>query len=316
MRAIMKAISYTYLNQWYRKIAMLGWCMLALSLLSAHAHLSQDEEKAKVRISLNYFKIAQDSSYLTVKVLTREDRKYVPVPGLIINLFLNEQTKLGMLGNITTDDRGSGTFILPDKFYSALDTLATFEFYARLKSDPAFEDKTAILEIKDAYMSISYKDSLKQITVKLMERDSAGLEIPVEGADIKFYVKRLFSLLPLGDDNIYTDEEGEVTFEFPTDLPGDTLKNLEVVIKVEDDENYGNIIVSKSLPWGSDLLIVEDTFDQRTMWSSRDKTPLYLLIWPNLILLAVWGVIFYLVWQLVRINRLGKKHKQIKTIGT
>ena len=59
-------------------------------------------------MGLNYFKITEDSCYLTVKVITKPDRTYIPVPGVIINLFLNKQTKSGMMGNITTDEEGQG----------------------------------------------------------------------------------------------------------------------------------------------------------------------------------------------------------------
>ena len=76
----------------------------------------------------------------------------------------------------------------------------------------------------------------------------------------------------------FTDDLGEVTINFPTDLPGDGEGNLEVFIKLEDDDDYGNIIASNTLPWGSDSLTVKDTFDERSMWSSRDKTPYYLII--------------------------------------
>ncbi len=298
----MKALSYIYLIQRYGKLVMLGWCMMGWSFLSAHAHLNQDDEKARVRIGLNYFKIAENNCYLTVKVLTKVDRKYIPVPGVIINLFLNEQIKSGMMGNITTDKEGLGTFILPDKFYSALDSLITLKFMARLNNDPGYQDKITTIEIKDASLVISYDDdSLKEIKVKLLEKDSTGQGTPVEGADIKFYVQRLFSLLPIGNDNNFTNEQGEVIVDFPTDLPGDAEDNLEVIVKLEDDDDYGNIIVNNILPWGSDQLTVKDTFDERSMWSPRDKTPYYLLIFPNLILLAVWMVIFYLIIQLRKI---------------
>ena len=208
------------------------------------------------------------------------------------------------MGNITTGKEGLGTFILPDKFYAALDTTTTLEFSARLKNDPNYQDKITTIEIRDASMVISFNDdSLKEIKVKLLEKDSTGRGTPIEGADIKFYVQRLFSLLPIGNDNNFTDDLGEVTVNFPTDLPGDGGGNLEVFIKLEDDDDYGNIIASSTLPWGSDMLKVKDTFDERSMWSSRDKTPYYLLIIPNLILLAVWLVIFYLINTLVRIYR-------------
>jgi len=302
--SIMKTLSLNYSIPWCSKVVLLGCCLMGWIFLNAHAHSNQGDEKARVRIGLNYFKIAEDSCYLTVKVLTKPDRKYIPVSGVIINLFLNEQTKSGMMGNITTDKEGLGTFILPDKFYTALDTLITLKFMARLNNDPSFQDKLTTVEIKDASMVISYdEDSLREVKVKLLEKDSSDRGTPVEGADIKFYVQRLFSLLPIGNDNNFTDAEGEVTFNLPSDLPGDGEGNLELFIKLEDDDDYGNIVFSNTLPWESDWITVKNTFDERTMWSPRDRTPYFLWIFPNLILLAVWGVIFYLIIQLMKIYK-------------
>lgn len=299
--SIMKTLSLSYSIPGCGKVLLLGCCMMGLIFLNAHAHSNQGDEKVRVRMDLNYFKIAKDSCYITVEVRTKKDRKYVPVPGVIIDLFLNEQTSRGRMGNITTDMKGVGTFILPDKFYSALDSLTTMEFSAVLRNSPGYRDKTTTLEIRDAFMAISYQDSLREVKVKLLEKDSSDGGTPVEGADIKFYVQRLFSLLPIGSDNNFTDVEGEVTLNLPSDLPGDGEGNLELFVKLEDDDDYGNIVLSNTLSWESDWLTVNDTFDERTMWSPRDRTPYFLWIFPNLILLAVWGVIFYLIMQLVKI---------------
>jgi hypothetical protein len=278
------------------------WFLVMVPSFGYSSSLFQDEEKAQVRIDLNYFKMGEDSCYLTVEVRTRQERQYVPVSGVIINLFLNEQTKLGMMGNITTDQEGQGTFILPDKFYQAKDTLTTLTLMARLKNDPHYQDRTTSLEIKDAIISINQDDSLQQVTMRLMEQDSAGNMVPVEGANIKFYVKRLFSLLPVGEEYNITDDNGEVTIDFPKDLPGDAAKNIELVVGLEEDDNYGNVFVTSILPWGSDALKHANSYDERTMWASRDKTPIFLLVFPNLILLVVWGIIICLIVQLVKIS--------------
>ena len=291
-------------------IRLLVTCLLAIiSIPGFSLHASQADEKASVRIDLNYFKMGEDSSYLTVEVRTRQERQYIPVQGVIINLFLNEETKSGMMGNITTDHNGKGTFILPDKFYLAKDTLTTMNFMARLKADPNYQDRITSLLIKNALISVIHEDSLKQVSARLVEKDSFGNPVPVEGADIKFYVQRLFSRLPVGEDFNFTDENGEVTIDFPKDLPGDASGNIELIVGLEENDDYGNVFIKNILPWGSDSLKHADTYGQRTMWSSRDKTPVFLLIFPNLILLAVWGIIAYLIVQLIKISKDSKPSK-------
>lgn len=287
---------------WILKILLTGF-ILIWPMTKLISSTFQDDEKARVRIELNYFKLREDSSYLTVKVLTRVDRQYEPVSGVIINLFLNEQTRLGMMGNITTDQQGEGRFTLPPKFYQAKDTLTILNFIARLKNDPNYQDRISSLEIQDASVSIIPIDSSKQIIVRLTKKDSASNQIPIEGAAVKCYVQRMFSRLPIGEEFNFTDEDGQVEIQVPTDLPGDDSGNIQLIVGLEEDDNFGNIFASPTLPWGSSLLKHKDLFDERTMWSSREKTPPYMLIWPNLILLVVWGVIVYLITQLRKIYR-------------
>jgi hypothetical protein len=124
----------------------------------------------------------------------------------------------------------------------------------------------------------------------------------------------LFSLLPVGEEFNFTDDNGEVTIDFPKDLPGDAEGNIELLVGLEEDDNYGNVFVTNILPWGSDALKHADTYDERTMWSPRDKTPIFLLVFPNLILLVVWGIIVYLIVQLVKISKDSKPSKVKKKI--
>ena len=283
--------------------SILTGILLMVTMMNLDARPYQDDQKAGVRMELSYFQLREDSSYLTVKVQTRVDRQYQPVTGVIINLFLNEQSRSGMMGNITTDQEGRGIFILPPKFYTAKDTLSRLNFMARLMNDPVYQDRISSLEIQKASIRIIPIDSSKQISVSLTQIDSLNNHFPVEGVAIKCYVQRMFSQLSIGEEFNFTNENGEVLIEFPGDLPGDDSGNVELIVGVEEDDNFGNILVTSTLPWGSELFKHEDTFDQRTMWSSREKTPVYLLIWPNLMLLSVWGVIVYLLLQLRKIHR-------------
>ncbi len=280
------------------------WVVLWLTTSALPAATLQPE-KPTVRIDLSYFKVATDSSYLMVQVKTRVDRQYEPVEGVIINLFLEEQTKTGMMGNVTTDREGKGVFVLPPKYYRAQDTLSVMQFVARLQNDPNFRDKLTTLEIREASIALEpiETDSTLQLQITLTEKDSAGNYLPVESADIKVMVKRLFSRLAVGEDYNFTDENGQVLINFPIDLPGDAQGSLAIEAGVLENDTYGNVLVSQSLPWGSDELKQPDRFDERNMWSARDKAPIYLLIWPNLMLLSVWGVIAYLILELIRISR-------------
>jgi hypothetical protein len=149
-------------------------------------------------------------------------------------------------------------------------------------------------------ISFSEKDSSRQVAAKLINADTA-----VAGVDVHFYVKKSFGLLPLEGDNVTTDENGEATVDFPTDLPGDVSGNVIVIARVEDDEKLGNVEAMKTVNWGIPVK-AEQPKPTRALWSSGDNAPWPLTITVTGVVIIVWGIIFYIFYQLVKIKKAGK----------
>ena len=61
----------------------------------------------------------------------------------------------------------------------------------------------------------------------------------------------------------------------------------------------------KTVKWGLPTE-VDNSFYKRTLWAARDKTPYWLLITPNVIIITVWGFIIYLLYLVQLIRKLGK----------
>jgi hypothetical protein len=132
--------------------------------------------------------------------------------------------------------------------------------------------------------------------------------VPVKEKEIHFYVKRMYSLLPIGK-AIETDENGEASADFPIDLPGDKNGNYIVVVKIEDDDTYGNSEVQSEIKWGIHPK-EEDKWNNRSLSASRHKAPMYLIIASNLIITLIWGTILYVVFQVFRIKKEGNVKAQ------
>ena len=84
-------------------------------------------------------------------------------------------------------------------------------------------------------LTFEKRDSINTCKALVTSNDT-----PVKEIEVKLYVQRMFSLLPVGD-AVATDEEGISSFEFPNDIPADLDGKLTVFAKVEDDENLGNL---------------------------------------------------------------------------
>ena len=122
--------------------------------------------------------------------------------------------------------------------------------------------------------------------------------------EVNVYVQRLFSLLPIGKG--YTDEQGEFSIDFPVDLPGDSLGNVTIISKITENEMYGNLESQEVVNWGIPVQ-KNHALGERELWSARANAPYYIVLIVNIILLVVWGYIYYIIYQLIRIAIISKR---------
>ena len=131
--------------------------------------------------------------------------------------------------------------------------------------------------------------------------------MPAADVELKVGIQRFGGLIPAGDEETYTtDSTGKVTAEFKREgLPGDEHGTIILAAKVEDNDQFGNLLIQKKAAWGVARKIDHNFFDQRTLWSTRFKTPYWLLFIAYSIIIGVWGTLIYLIRQVVKIIKLG-----------
>ncbi len=157
---------------------------------------------------------------------------------------------------------------------------------------------------KDIRIELAASEETHSLTAFLTTADS--VRVPLGEVDVHYYIKRDFGLMRFGEISNYTSEKGKVTVSFPDGIIGDDQGNVTVLARIENDFLYKNNESAVVLRWGS-LLVTEDAkFNERTLWGSRSKSPVWLLILANGILAGVWGVILYILYNLFRIKKAGK----------
>jgi hypothetical protein len=170
-----------------------------------------------------------------------------------------------------------------------------------------FDEVTAESSITKTKLLIDTVSGMetRSIRVRVMELKENEW-VPARDVELKLGVKRLGGELPIGEEETYTtDSTGEVIAEFQkAELPGDTAGNLILVARVDDNELYGNLLAEGGVPWGI-ASKVTDAFNERTLWSTRDKAPIWLLSAAAFIVIIVWGTIFFLLLQIIKIRKLG-----------
>lgn len=141
----------------------------------------------------------------------------------------------------------------------------------------------------------------KHVAIQVFQLDGSELKA-VEELDVLLYVERLFTNLPIGNLFNTTDETGLVEINFPSDLPGDSIGNLNLIIKIEDAETIRDTSIYTKVKWGIPVFI-DKTEEKRSLWAARANAPISLIILVNTLLLVVWGIILYICYEVYLIKK-------------
>jgi ribosomal protein L7Ae-like RNA K-turn-binding protein len=259
-------------------------------------------------LSLRYFLPENKVPYIIVNTKKKVGRKFEPVKNLPVNVFYNEVAENNLLGKITTAENGEGRIAFPPSFKNKWDSLTEFKFVAESVPAKGEELLTAEITVKKAILVIDTLADAETRTVTAQLKEKVGNEwVAIKEIEMKLGIKRLLGNLTVGDAETYTsDSTGIASALFNKDsMPGDGKGNLILVARVEDNDNYGNLVVEKSVPWGK--TVQADThFWHRTLWSTGGRAPVWLLFLALSIIIGVWGTLIYLVRQMFKVKKMGK----------
>jgi hypothetical protein len=281
---------------------------LALLIAGQFSAVAQDSTKKELVVNVSYFMNNNKITWLMVNTKTKIDKKFQPVKDVTVNLYLDKDSAATLVGNVATNETGVAKAIIPPALKAVWEGSATHTFIGISEANKEFDETKAEATITKTRITIDTLAGAETRTIKVSVSAFNGNEwIPAKDVEMKVGVNRLGGILNAGDEATYTtDSSGTVTAEFKRDsLPGDTKGNIVLVAKVEDSDLYGNLLVEKAVPWGVTFIPEKNFFDQRTLWSTRFKTPPWLLFMAYFIVIGVWGTIIYLVLQIVKIKKIG-----------
>ena len=115
-------------------------------------------------------------------------------------------------------------------------------------------------------------------------------------------MKRYFGRLQV-DNTQRTDKNGLASFNFPKDLPGDKLGNLELIVKV-NDVNYGEIESTDTLKIGIPTDKAGLT-EERAMWNVLTKAPYWIIFAYLFGVFLVTSVLLYIIFSLYKVLKKG-----------
>jgi hypothetical protein len=284
--------------------------LLLAAFIISYAAYTQDSIAKQPVLDVSYFSYDNHIPYVHVMARLKQGRKFEPVKGVILKVYLDSvSSSLLMTDKAVTDETGKAEAVMPASLQTEWNASANHKFIAEASGVKEFEGERAEAEITKARLLI---DTATGSETKNVIATFTALEngewIPVKDVDIKIAVKRMGGTLTIGEEATYaTDSSGTVAAEFKRDsIPGDANGNIVLIATVEDNDKYGNLSVEKTAKWGAPFTY-HSTFNERSLFASRNKTPVWLLFMAYFIIGIVWGTLIYLVFQIFKIKKLGKQ---------
>jgi len=278
---------------------------LIIFLCSIMASFQLTAQNTVSTLELKELKTSDESRILNVKLTGESEEGAIPVFEAKIDFFTCADGKSELLGTATTNRNGQatlklvkGTRFLKDK-EGITEVKATFTGLGKLSSSQAsVKFKELNLQI-----ALSEKDSLNTIQILASVIGPKGENIPLKETNFNLYVQGLFTKLKIGECFV---DAGAGTFEFPKNIPGDSNGNLQIFVRLEENEVYGEVEKTENAKWGNHRSgFVEPS---RSLWSSG--APIWMITTLLILLTGVWSHYLYAIIQLIKIRKEGKKIDQ------
>jgi hypothetical protein len=262
-----------------------------------------DSTPAKKINKLHYFNSNNNMQYLVLESMLKKGKVLTPRQHRKYALYLDSGTT-HLIAQLETDENGKAKVFIPPALKAVWDATPQHIFILKEGDEEVISDFT--ISKAKIILDTATRDGIRNITVSVMKMEKQGW-VPAKEIEMKIGVARQGGILSAGEAATYTtDSTGSVSVEYKKDkLPGDSNGNIILVAKVEDNDLFGNLMVEKKATWGLATKENKTFFDQRTLWSTRFRTPYWLLLLAYSIVSGVWSTIVYLVFQLIKIKKLG-----------
>lgn len=286
--------------------------LLVYGIMIQFVQAQEATEVSPTILGLRYFLPQTKVPYILVTTKKKVGRKFEPVSNVTVQVYVNETTESNLLGTVTTAGNGEGKIAFPASFKNIWDAQDELKFVAASVPAKGEESLSADLTIKKAILVIDTLNNgeTRSVTAQLQEK-SGDVWVPVKEIEMKLGVKRMLQNLSVGDEATYTsDSAGTASAVFMRDsIPGDKKGTIILVAQVEDNDVYGNLTAEKAVTWGKPV-VVTNQFWHRSLWSTGDRAPYWLLFLALSIVAGVWGTFIYLILQLLKIRKLGKDYER------
>jgi hypothetical protein len=258
-------------------------------------------------LSLIYMSNSNDTVILTANIYVRRETGSFALENAEIGFSISNGKEVKNLGLVKAGYDGIATMKVPVKSGLIKDkegkTTYTADFAG--KGDYLAVSATITVKLAQIQLTFSKEDSIHTIHVNVSQKEGNDEIKPVQNETVGIYVPRMLSDLKIGE--ITLDENGTGSLEFTGGLVGDSLGNLVVIGKIEENDNFGNVKGQSTVSWGIPKQYFLAERPARELWTP--VAPIWMIITLIVMLAGVWGHYIYAVIQLIIIKRQSKQKK-------
>ena len=262
-------------------------------------------QTAKADLSINVSGALLNNSIprVGVKVKTKIDGRFQNVAGITLALYLDKDSAGYLIDRVTTNNDGeAAAYLSPVLKQKWGNRTLKHTFIAVFNGDKNFEATKGDVTVLRGKINLSISPDKKVTATVYSMTDTSWT--PQKGVDVKLAIARLGGDLPINETPTFTtDSTGQVSADFKRDsIPGDINGNITLIARVEDNDQIGSLSVEKVVAWGAKFKPVNN-FDKRSLYATRDKAPVWLQLLAYSIMLSVWAILAYLVFNVIKIKR-------------
>lgn len=277
--------------------------ILSLIFISVNIKVNAQDELKRTYLKLYYTKNSDGSKSLTANISYKENRKFVAVKNEKISFYSGVDLD-ELIKTVKINSNGEAVVVVPEEFQA--DSLGFFYFAAKFKGTEIYKRSNKDLSIKDSRLELTFnqKSEGRTITVKAFEIKDEEEDLPLSEEDVYIFIPTLFGDMQIGKGSL---EDGSCQIEFPSDLPGDSVGNLEIIVKIIDSDVYGDVVKTEKIPWGKPKSInqIEETNEKGKLWTYN--APLWMVITLSILLIGVWSHFGYVIYKMYKINMEGSE---------
>jgi hypothetical protein len=266
------------------------------------------QDALPVMMEVSTWKYSDNTREIIASLIAENDDGEFAAEGLTVNFTMQDGDDFVELASATSDADGNAILLIEAGFDFPKDEDAYINIFSVFEGNNNYDAAEAELAFKDVLINISFieEDETKYIAFAGEILGPDGENFPLADDDIYFFVPRMFSYLKIAEG--WLEENGEGMVEYPTKIIGDSLGRLEVIARITEHYDYGNIEKSSVVDWAIPSTLIAAERPVRELWSPI--APMWMIVTLIIMLAGVWGHYIYAMYELYMIRKIGKKESK------